>query len=129
MDEQPTTCGQGLAANARLPEAIGEVLGAMADVLEDHRQALDLRDPDARPEHDAYAKLVGELRAVSTHAGSIARQLTGYRDLPMGAHSEERMTAPQAWEVFHRFVTAERRLLQSLTTSLAAHDEMLRMRD
>lgn len=126
MDEHPTTCGQGLAANARLPEAIATVLGAMAEVLEVHRQALDLKDPNARPEHDAYAKLVGELRAISTHAGSIARQLAAYRDLPMGTHDEARMSAPEAWAVFDRFVIAERHLMQWLAASVAEHEEMLR---
>jgi hypothetical protein len=128
MDEQPTTCGQGLAANARLPELIGDLLGAMAEVLEDHRQALDVNDPDAHPERDAYAGLVSELRGVATHSGSISRQLTTYRDLPMGKHDEARMSAPQAWDAFDRFVTAERHLLQWLSSSVAAHEEMLRMR-
>jgi hypothetical protein len=128
MDEQPTTCGQGLAANAPLPELIGELFGAMAEVLEDHRQALDVNDPDAQPEHDAYARLVGDLRAIATQAGAISRQLTGYRNLPMGAHDEARMSAPEAWDVFDRFVTVERHLLQWLSTSVAAHEEMLRMR-
>ena len=128
MDEQPTTCGQGLAANAPLPALIGELLGAMAEVLEDHRQALDLNDPDARPEDDAYTQLVGELGSASTQAGSIARLLRSYRDLPMGAHNEARMAADESWEVFDRFVTAERHLLQWLKTSVAAHEQMLRTR-
>lgn len=129
MEEHPTTCGQGLAANARLPEAMGDLLGAMADVLADHRQALDLKDPDVRPERDAYARLVEDLRALATHTGSVARQMTAYRDLPMGAHDEARMSAPEAMAVFERFVTAERHLLQWLSSNVAAHEQMLRLRE
>ena len=126
MDEHPTTCGQGLAANARLPAAIGELLSAMAEVLEDHRQALDPGDPAARPEDEAYEKVVRELRAISAHAASVARTLTGYRDLPMGRHDDARMAAPDAQAALVRFVDAERHLLQWLTASVPAHEEMLR---
>jgi hypothetical protein len=129
MEDHPTTCGQGLAANAALPEVIGDLLGAMADVLEDHRQALDLKDPDARPERDAYATLVEELRALSSHAGSVARRMKAYRDLPMGAHDEARMSAPEALAIFDRFVTAERHLLQVLSSNVAAHEQMRRRQE
>jgi hypothetical protein len=100
----------------------------MAEVLEDHRHALDLQDPNARREDVAYAELVEELRTISSQARSIAGHLTGYRDLPMGAHDEARMSAPESWSVFDRFVTAERQLLDWLSNSVAAHEEMLRMR-
>lgn len=125
MDQHPT-CGQGLAANSRLPAAIGEVLRAMAEVLDDHRQALDPGDPVNGPESAAYEKVVTELRAISAHADSVAKILSGYRDLPMGRHDQGRMAAADAQAALVRFVDAERHLLQWLTASVPAHEEMLR---
>ena len=45
---RPTKCGTGLAENATLPAALGELLGDMARVLDVHRQALDKTDPNMR---------------------------------------------------------------------------------
>ena len=41
MDEQQT-CGKGLASNASLPDKLGALTGAVADILEAHMPALDL---------------------------------------------------------------------------------------
>ena len=55
MTDQPT-CGTGLAENATLPAALGELLGDMARVLDVHRQALDKTDPNTAPEFEAYRR-------------------------------------------------------------------------
>ena len=77
MDEQQT-CGKGLASNASLPDKLGALTGAVADILEAHMPALDLTDPAAAQEHAAYAQLVAEHRAAagdydhrSTHGGLL----------------------------------------------------------
>ena len=126
MEEHPTTCGQGLAAGSRLPAAIADLLAAMAAVLDDHREALDVSDPANGPERDAYEHLVRGLLDISARAGSVAQAMAGYRDLPVGTHDEARMAAPNVHAAFVRFVDAERHLLQWLSASVPAHEEMLR---
>src|SRR5688572_23354469 len=38
--DEEWTCGKGLAASAELPERMGELIGRLADVLENHTRAL-----------------------------------------------------------------------------------------
>lgn len=125
MDHQPT-CGQGLAANATLPATIGQLMEAMAGVLDEHQRALDLTDERTRPEHQAYLTLIGELRSISGQLAAMAQRMAGCRDLPMGRHDEEKMMAPEAMAAFQRFVEAERAALSLLTDTVGEHEAMLR---
>jgi hypothetical protein len=124
MEDQPT-CGKGLAAQSSLPAMLGDLIAAMADVLEVHQQALDLTDADARPEHRAYAALVVELRRAGGQLATIARQMIGYRDLPMGRHDEQKMGSREAVAAFEQFVKTERTLLSQLTATVGEHEAML----
>lgn len=124
MEDHPT-CGKGLAAQSSLPGMLGDLIAAMADVLEMHQQTLDLTDVDARPEHHAYAALVVELRRAAGQLATIARQMSGYRDLPMGRHDEQKMGSPEAVAAFEQFVKTERTLLSLLTSTVGEHETML----
>jgi len=126
--DDDATCGKGLAANAALPATVGELLAAMAHVLDVHQQALDLTDENARPEHAAYVTLALELRAISTQLTAIEKRMAGYHDLPMGRHDEGRMAGPHAAAAFEQFVQRERRLLSLLTASIGEHESMLQHR-
>jgi hypothetical protein len=128
--KQISSCGRGLAAHATLPATVGEVMAAMAQVLDVHQTALDLSDEQTRPEHHAYLTLVQELRSASSLLTGVAERMAGYRDLPMGRHDERRMAGPDALEAFARFVDAERRLLSLLQESISGGEAMLKgMRD
>ena len=124
MDDQQT-CGEGLAANAELPATVGELMAAMAGVLHEHQQALDLIDQNTKPEHHAYNTLVLELRTISAQLALTARHMADYHDLPMGRHDERKMSSREAVTVFERFVQAERALLTVVTRSVAEHESML----
>ncbi len=124
MTDQPT-CGQGIAANAVLPAAVGDLLAAMAGVLDHHQRALDLSDPDARPEQQAYASLVAELGAIAARLDALSGQMHGYRTLPMGRHDEEQMAAPEAIAAFTAFVRQERMLFGLLESRVHQHEAML----
>ena len=87
MDE-PSTCGQGLASQSVLPDKLGELLAALARILEAHMRALDPADHDARMELDAYAALVTAYRDVADRLSGIAVQMADYRNLPIAAHDE-----------------------------------------
>src|ERR671935_3226006 len=75
-DNQPT-CGKGLAANAALPAKLAELVAARAEVLERHTQALDLTDPNARHELDAYTALARAPRYRHRAIGSITPACIG----------------------------------------------------
>ena len=101
MDQQEDwTCGKGLAASAVLPERLGAVMAAMAEVLHVHMEALDLEDDDSRQEYDAYRRVSQQLGQVASQLDASAREMAAYRDLPMGRHDMEAMTRPSVREQF-----------------------------
>jgi hypothetical protein len=124
MDDQPT-CGKGLAANAVLPATIGELVAAMAKVLDVHQGALDLSDENTRPEYQAYQTLGLELRGIAAQLDASARRMASYRDLPMGRHDERKMSSREARAAFEQYVRMERALLSLLNDTIDGHEAML----
>jgi hypothetical protein len=125
MEDQPT-CGKGLAANSTLPAKLGQLTGAVAQVLEVHMKALDLADSNARVEHEAYQKLAREHRTVAGQLQALASAMAGYRYLPMGKHDPQVMAGHEPAEAFAGFITAEEELLQLLQNRLEQDRGMLR---
>jgi hypothetical protein len=119
------TCGKGLAENAALPAALGTVTAAMAQILELHMRALDLGDPDAAKEREAYAKLVEQQRVVAAELQAIANRMTGYRDLPMGRHDLAVMSDARSLAAFEKFVQTRQELLALLQSTKAQDEKML----
>ena len=119
------TCGQGLAEHATLPAALAALTAGMAEVLDGHRKALDLRDENARVEDAAYATLTGDFRDVSAALKAIADRMSGYRDLPMARHDQAVMMSADAVQRFESFVAAERELLHLLEGAVRRDDAML----
>lgn len=124
--EQPT-CGKGLAENSVLPRALGQVIAAMAENLEVHRQALDLTDQNSRAEFDAYTELVKELQQTAVQLEKTADQMAGYRALPMGRHDEKAMTHPRVREVFEQFADRKQELRSLLEQTSVRDNELLEM--
>jgi hypothetical protein len=108
------TCGQGLAENSAIPAQLGALAASMAEVLAVHMEALDMEDENARKEHVAYMKLVQEQRKVAGELRTIAEEMAGYRDLPVGRHDPQAMSSPKAFRAFERFVSVEHQLLELL---------------
>jgi hypothetical protein len=123
--EDQQTCGEGLAENAVLPRKLGAVGAAMADVLEDHMQALDVTDPKAEAERDAYATLVDALRRIAEELRSTADRMAGYSDLPMGRHDAQVMASPDVLHTFENFVQARQELRALLERGAAQDEDML----
>src|SRR5438094_8012105 len=119
------TCGKGLAENAALPAALGAVTAAMAQVLELHRRALDLGDPNAAKEREAYAKLVEEQRVVAAELQATANRMSGYRDLPMGRHDMTVMSDARSVDAFEKLVKARQELLALLQRTKAPDEQMV----
>jgi hypothetical protein len=106
MPDEPT-CGTGLAEHSALPAKLGDLMAGLADVLDAHTKALVMDDPNARLEHDAYTKVIGQHRGISTQLHTAASQMAGYRELPSARHDEEALADPEAAEAFRRFVALE----------------------
>jgi hypothetical protein len=126
MSDQPT-CGRGLAANAALPAKLADLMAARAEVIERHTRALDMADPNAQQELDAYTSLARAHREIAAELARLAHQMAGYRDLPMARHDMQVMADPKGQaEAFQRFVALERELLALLHTSLEQSGEVSR---
>ena len=125
MSDQQQTCGKGLAQHSALPRLFAGVAAAMADVLEHHRTALDLHDPQSRPELDAYTTLTNEFRDIAAALETTADRMAGYRDLPMAPHDEAALSSGDAVAKFAGLVRAERELMQLLQEHAKRGDAML----
>jgi hypothetical protein len=121
------TCGKGLAENSVLPAKLGELISAMAENLDVHRQALDLTDQNSRAEDEAYEKLLKDLRQVAAQLSVTAYQMGEYRDLPMGRHNEKDMTHPRVREAFEKFVQHKQELLALLEQTTERDEQILTM--
>ena len=126
MEQQDDwTCGKGLAASAVLPERLGAVMAAMAEVLRVHMAALDPEDDASRREHEAYRRVSQHLDQAASQLDALAREMAAYRDLPLGRHDMEAMIRPVVRESFAAFVGRKQELLTLLQEAEASDREML----
>jgi hypothetical protein len=121
------TCGKGLAENSVLPAKLGELIFAMAENLDVHREALDLTDANSRAENEAYEKLLKNLRQIATQLSVTASEMAGYRDLPMGKHDQAAMAHPRVGDAFQKFVQHKRELLVLLEQTEERDRKLLEM--
>jgi hypothetical protein len=124
MEDEPT-CGKGLAEHSVLPAKLGELTASVAEVLEVHTNALDLSDENSRKERDAYLELAKQHRETAARLQATARQMAGYRDLPMGRHDPEMMSGPEPLAAFEKLVRIEQELLTMLQKRLEQDRQML----
>ena len=120
-----STCGKGLAEHSVLPAKLGEWTATMAENLERHTEALDLSDENSRREREAYLDLAKGYRQIATQLQTIARQMAGYRDLPMGRHDPKAMASPKLRDAFEKFVSLEQDLLTLLQKRVEQDRTML----
>jgi hypothetical protein len=123
--ETPQTCGRGLAKHSALSAKMAELTGAVAAILELHMKALDLTDASSTRELDAYRQLANQHRDAAAQLRTIATEMAGYRDLPMGRHDPKAMGAPAVVDGFETFVNLERELATLLEARLEQDREML----
>ena len=119
------TCGKGLAENAALPASLAEVVAATARVLEVHMKALDLTDPDAKVELEAYRELASAHRKIAAELSSLAGKMAAYRDLPAARHDMAAMMAPAPRHAFAGLVQKEEHLVALLEARVEQGHAML----
>jgi hypothetical protein len=123
--EQQRTCGKGLAEHSTLPAKLAELIASTAKNLELHMETLDLTDPNSRREYEAYQKLVKEHQDISTRLKKTAREMEGYRELPMGKHNQKKLSDPVVIDAFKRYTNLEQELLTILNKQITEDKEMI----
>ena len=124
-DEQPATCGEGLALNAVVPEKAAALISAMAELLQNHTRSLDPGDANARLERDAYDHLVRDQRAIASRLSALAAAMRSYRDLPAAPHDVSMLADQKSIDVFRAFIGAEEEMLVLLQENASKHRAML----
>lgn len=119
------SCGSGLAQHAALPAKLGQWSAALADVLEEHTTAIDLDDPLARDEVQAYVSLVNRFRALAAQLRETANEMFGDRRLAMPRHDQQALTSDRARDAFRGYVERERELHALLRAELARDERHL----
>jgi hypothetical protein len=119
------TCGQGLAEQSELPAKLGDLIASLAENLEIHMKALDLKDQNARKELEAYVKLAKEHRQIAVLLTVTASEMAGYRNLPMARHDAKAMSHPKVFQTFEKFVAIEQDLLAMLQRHVEQDQKML----
>jgi hypothetical protein len=122
---QKMSCGQGVAANAVLPEKVGVLMGSMAALLQNHTRSLDAADSNTKQERDAYHRLIKELGAVASSSQALAAAMRSYRDLPNATHDVRVLADQKSRDVFASFIRAEEDVHALLQTTVAEHRAML----
>jgi len=120
----PATCGEGLAAHAPLPAALGELAAATAEVLAAHYPMLDESDPISVRERDTYESLVQAHRRIAADLQTLARAMEDCRALPMGRHRNDASANAAMARAFGRFIAAEEALSRLLAARLSGDREM-----
>ena len=123
--DQPTTCGQGLARNAIVPTLLAEVAARLAANLEVHATALDLDDPASAREHAVYQEVAESLRDGAADLEAAGATMLVARDLAMGRHDMAVMTSPPVLDAFARYVAATTELRTLLEARADADAAML----
>ena len=124
MKDLPT-CGRGLAENSVVPARIAELILALAENLEAHLPTLDLTDPKAQVEQEAYQSLAAAYRQIALQLRATAEQMAGSRTLPMAQHDPKALLDPRILVAFERFVALEKEIRDLLQTTTERDDQML----
>lgn len=125
-EDEQRTCGKGVAENAALPERMGALLGAVADVLQNHERSLDGRDANGAAELAAYQRLVEAHRGAASALAGLAATMRGFRDLPPADHDMAKLMDAASVEVMGALVRAQEDVLALLQERAAQYGEMLR---
>jgi hypothetical protein len=123
--EKQQTCGKGLAEHSVLTGKLGELIASTARNLELHMETLDLTDPNSKREYDAYQKLANEHREISDRLKQTAREMEGYRDLPMGRHDQKKLSDPKVIVAFKNYTNLEEEVLVILNKQVEQDQEMI----
>jgi len=108
-----------------MPAKLAVWAASLAEVLSLHRTALDVTEVAGEAEHDTYSRLVNDFRSVSQILNATATFMAASAKLPMATHDVAVLSSDRSLEVFARYVSAQRDVLEQLQTFLAEDEQML----
>jgi hypothetical protein len=125
MAAAETTCGQGLAHHAALPQLLGELMESVADNLRAHLPALVSSDANAQQEKRVYEQLAASQQEAAATLQAIGTEMAAQQNLPMGEHDVSAMSTSQVRDALERMTRAETQLVAHLQRQLTEHQAML----
>lgn len=120
-----STCGQGLAHTAVVPQLIGDLMNAVADNLVAHVPMLAAGDEATQHERRVYEHLAGRHRDAAAMLQAIAKEMATHQDMPLGQHDFEAMSQAEMVDALQSMVKVEAQLVERLKQHLAEHRAML----
>jgi uncharacterized protein YhfF len=119
------TCGEGLAEQARVPAKLAQLIACLADNLELHSGTLDTSDEHNEREHEVYRKLAEQHRRLSAQLEAAGAEMGAHRELPMGPHDPEALSARKIVEAFEAYVRLEEDLCALLLEQTEQNRKLL----
>jgi hypothetical protein len=89
--EQERTCGQELAADAEVPEALAALMRHVALNLDAHARWVGRDSAQAAGEQDALVAVARGYRAIGDAADDASTRMRAMRNLPAAAHDPARL--------------------------------------
>jgi hypothetical protein len=124
QDPDPT-CGQGLAQHADLPRLVGGLMESVAETLTAHLGGLTSGDPETQGEKRVYQQLATRHREVAATLDTLAEEMAGHQDMPMGEHDIDALSSREATDALAGMIEAEAKLLTLVQQQLTEHKAML----
>jgi hypothetical protein len=122
---EESTCGQGLAQTALLPQLVGDLMNAVADNLIAHLPMLVAGDENSQHERRVYEHLAGRHRDAAAMLQAISTEMATHRDMPIGQHDYEAMSQGDVVDALESMIGAEAQLVDRLEQHLAEHRAMV----
>jgi hypothetical protein len=122
---EESTCGQGLAQTALVPQLIGDLMNAVADNLSAHLPMLVAGDEASQHERRVFELLAGSYRDAAGMLHTIATEMATHQDMRMGQHDFEAMSPGDVMEALESLISAEAQLVEQLEQHLAEHRAMV----
>jgi hypothetical protein len=120
MHDEELTCGQELAQNAEVPEAIGALMTIVALNLEAHARWVGGATPDAKREHEAMLAVASAYRAIGAAGSEAGRLMRSFEHLTAVPHDP----AGRDVQAFASWMRAKMELQRKVGNMLLAHAEL-----
>lgn len=103
--------GKVPADHSVLPARLGALMASVAEIIELHMKALDLKNKKARKEYKSYARLAKEHRDISLSLQGIAGELERFRKMAQGKANADALSDANILAAFEKFMKAEKKLI------------------
>jgi hypothetical protein len=117
--EGDQTCGQELAADAEVPEALARLMRHVAENMDAHARWVGNATPAAAREQDGLTAVARGYREIADAAVGAAAAMKSMRDVPAAPHDPARLDRA----LFARWMAAKIEMQRALAALLLRHAE------